>query len=118
MGNGVRRYSPCASDIVVTLPTCSAGLVAVIVTPGTPSPLSSLSWPTILASVCCAAATPPNAATSRSAAKHTASPRPPRTPRDTIDMLSSLLTGYGPVCVAALISSRMFGHVVLLGDLP
>ncbi len=45
IGNGVRRYSPCASVTAVTDGTCSAGLVAVTVTPGRIAPVPSVICP-------------------------------------------------------------------------
>src|SRR5947207_10185934 len=56
MGSGVSRYSPRSLVTSVTCGTCSAGLVAVTVTPGRIAPLSSLTCPMMLAS-CCASAT-------------------------------------------------------------
>ena len=45
IGNGDRRYSPSESVTAVTDGTCSAGLVAVTVTPGRIAPVLSVTWP-------------------------------------------------------------------------
>src|SRR5215510_723443 len=50
MGSGVIRYSPRSFVTLVICGTWSAGLVAVTVTPGSTAPLSSLTWPIMLAS--------------------------------------------------------------------
>src|ERR671911_512067 len=61
MGNGARRYSPSSFVTSTTCATCSAGLVAVTVTPGSTAPLWSVTCPMIDAVLWPAAGDPASA---------------------------------------------------------